>query len=289
MSLFDEKTVIVAGGAGGIGRVIALGFAREGANVVVNDIGSLRDGTGSSEEPARRVVEEIAAEGGHAVASSDPIHTDAGATAVVDLAKSTYGGVHAVVNAAGIARDDALTKVEVADVRALFDTHVLGSLLLTKAAAREMIPAGGGRIVLFTSVAGLRGNTRQASTSAADAGVLGLMRTSAIELQRHKIYVNAIAPVAKTRLTEDLPLFENVTSMTPEHVAPVALYLASDLAGDKTGHVLAVAGAQLYAFKLLQTTGRFKEGGGAWTPDEIATHFDTIMSAAPGSSGRRGL
>jgi len=194
-----------------------------------------------------------------------------------------------LVNAAGILRDRPLLRMDAGDFRAVYETHVLGSFLLTQAVARLMIPGGGGRIVLFTSVAGIRGNAGQANSAAADAGVLGFARTTAIELQRHKIFVNAIAPIAKTRLTADLPLFENVDSMTPAHVAPVAVYFASDLAGDKTGHVVAVAGSQLYAFKILQTSGRFKDGGTPWTPEEIAMHFDAIMTATPGPGGRRGL
>ncbi len=110
------------------------------------------------------------------------------------------------------------------------------------------------------------------------AGIYGLTRTMAIELQKHRITVNALAPIAKTRMTEDLPTFQNVETMTPEHIAPAALFLASELCGDKTGHVLAVAGARMYAFKVVESAGKFKDDPGSmWTPQEIAEHWSSIM------------
>jgi NAD(P)-dependent dehydrogenase (short-subunit alcohol dehydrogenase family) len=122
------------------------------------------------------------------------------------------------------------------------------------------------------------GNFGQANYSAAKAGVYGLTRTMSIELQRHRITVNAIAPIAKTRMTEDLPMFQGIDTMTPEHIAPAALFLASDLCGDRTGHVLAIAGARVYAFKIVETVGKFKDtDNGVWTAQEIADHWDAIQ------------
>jgi NAD(P)-dependent dehydrogenase (short-subunit alcohol dehydrogenase family) len=124
------------------------------------------------------------------------------------------------------------------------------------------------------------GNFGQANYSAAKAGIYGLTRTMSIELQKHRITVNAIAPIAKTRMTEDLPMFQGVDTLTPEHIAPAALFLGSDLCGDRTGHVLAIAGARVYAFKVIETTGRFKEtDNGVWTPQEIAESWDSIVKA----------
>jgi len=283
MPLFEGKVAIVTGAGRGIGRATALGLAKEGAAVVVNDLGCDRDGKGSSDAPSKEVAAEIATLGAKAVASAHPAHTEEGAREIVELAVSSFGHVDALVHAAGIARDGTISKLSGDDFRAVVDTQLAGSFFMMQAAARVMMKGSArretpsGRIVLFTSVAGMRGNFGQSNTASADAGVFGLMRTAAIELQKNGIYVNALAPIAKTRLTEDLPMFESVESMTPDHVAPVALYLASDLAGEKTGHVLAVAGSQIYAFKLVQTSGRFKEGGAAWTPEEIASHFDSIM------------
>src|SRR5262249_30899795 len=127
---------------------------------------------------------------------------------------------------------------------------------------------------------GLLGNFGQANYAAAKAAIYGLTRTCSIELQKHRITVNALAPIAKTRLTEDLPMFSGIESLTPEHVAPAALFLASDLCGDKTGHILAVAGARLYSFKVTETAGKFKESeGGVWTAREIAEHWDSIVKS----------
>src|SRR5262249_25712584 len=156
--------------------------------------------------------------------------------------------------------------------------HLKGTFLCTQAACRQMIAQGsGGRVVNTTSVSGMLGNFGQANYSAAKAGIYGLTRTAAIELQKHRITVNAIAPVARTRLTEDLPMFQTgMQSLTPEHVAPAALFLASDLCADRTGNVLGVAGSQMYIYKVVQSAGKFKDGGEAWTAEEIAEHWDSI-------------
>ena len=143
-----------------------------------------------------------------------------------------------------------------------------------------MAQGGGGRVVNTTSLSGMLGNFGQANYAAAKAGIYGLTRTMSIQLQKHRITVNAIAPLAKTRMTEDLPLFQGVDSLTAEHVAPVALFLASHLCGDRTGHVVAAAGARIYAFKVVETQGRFKEeDGGVWTAQEIADSWESIVKS----------
>jgi NAD(P)-dependent dehydrogenase (short-subunit alcohol dehydrogenase family) len=122
------------------------------------------------------------------------------------------------------------------------------------------------------------GNFGQANYSAAKAGIYGLTRTMSIELQKHRITVNAIAPIAKTRMTDDLPMFQAVDTLTADHIAPAALFLGSDLCGDRTGNVIAIAGARVYAFKVVESAGRFKEtGGGVWTAQEIAEAWDSIV------------
>lgn len=280
MGLMDGKVVIVTGAGGGIGRAEALLAAREGAKVVVNDLGGARDGTGTSESAASKVAEEIRAlyGGGAAEPSFDSVATPEGAERIVKRAVEAFGQLDALINNAGILRDKSLLKMDLAMWDAVIDVHLKGTFLCTQAAVKQMVSQGkGGRIVNTTSVSGMMGNFGQANYSAAKAGIYGLTRTCAIELQKHRITVNAVAPIAKTRMTEDLPMFQGMDTLTPDHIAPAAIFLASDLCGDKTGHVLAVAGAQMYAFKVVQTAGKFKDENGIWTPDEIAAHWDAIM------------
>ncbi|MCC6644493.1 MAG: SDR family NAD(P)-dependent oxidoreductase [Polyangiaceae bacterium] len=276
----DGKVVVITGAGGGIGRAAALLFADEGARLVVNDLGADVDGTGADPSRAEEVAAAVRERGGLAVAHHGDVAVRADVEAMIGLAVREYGRVDALVNSAGILRDRTLLRQEDADWDAVVGVHLRGAFLCTQLAARQMISQGeGGRIVHTTSVAGLQGSFGQASYSAAKAGVYGLTRTAAIELQRHRITVNALAPIAKTRMTEDLPMFHGKDSMTPEHVAPAAVFLGSPLAGDRTGFVLAVSGSRMYAYKLVEADGRFKEGGRPWTPAEIAEHWDSITRA----------
>lgn len=279
--LLEGKVAIVTGAGGGIGRAEALLFAKEGARVVVNDAGVGRDGMPTTDGPsAAAVVAEIEAAGGVAVASTSSIDTAEGAQSLVELAMKTWGQLDVLVNNAGILRDRSILKMDLESWERVLEVQLTGTLLCTQAAARQMIASGkGGRIVNTTAVAGMVGNLGQSNLAAATAGVYGLTRTSAIELQKHRVFVNAVAPIAKTRMTEDLPMFHRIDTLTPAHVAPAALFLASPLAKEKTGFVLAVSGAQMYAFKVIQTQGRFKEGEDPWTADEIAASWDTIVKS----------
>ncbi len=278
MGLLSGKVAIITGAGGGIGRAEALLFAAEGASVVVNDLGGARDGEGAGEALATGVVREIEARGGVAAASFAPVHTAEGAESIVATAVERFGRVDVVVNNAGILRDKSLLKMDLDMWSRVLDVHLTGTFLVTQAAVRQLLKQGeGGKIVNTTSISGMLGNFGQANYAAAKAGIYGLTRTCAIELQKHRIFVNALAPIAKTRMTEDLPMFQGVDSMTPEHVAPAALFLGSSLSGEKTGHVLAVAGSQMYAFKVVQTSGRFKDEGKPWTAEEIAEHWDAIV------------
>jgi len=279
MGLVDGKVVLVTGAGGGIGRAEALLFAREGAKVVVNDVGGARDGTGSSDAAATKVVEEIRAAGGTAVANFDDVASPEGVKRLMQTAIDAFGRIDVMVNNAGILRDKSLLKMDEAMWDAVIAVHLKGTFLCTQAAAKQMVSqGGGGRIVNTTSVSGMMGNFGQSNYSAAKAGIYGLTRTAAIELQKHRITVNAIAPIAKTRMTEDLPMFQSgMDSLTPDHIAPAAFFLGSDLCADRTGHVLAVAGQQMYAFKVVQTAGKFKDGTAPWTAQEIADHWESII------------
>ncbi len=279
MGLLDGKVVIVTGAGAGIGRAHALLFAREGASVVVNDLGGSRDGAGASASPAEDVVREITSAGGRAVASNDSVATAEGAAAIVKTGVDAFGRIDVLVNNAGILRDKSFLKMDEPMWDAVVAVHLKGTFLVSQAFVKQVVlqkePA---RVVNTTSVSGMLGNFGQANYAAAKAGIYGLTRTMSIELQKHRITVNAIAPIAKTRMTEDLPMFQGVDTMTPDHIAPAALFLASDLCGDRTGHVLAVAGARLYAFKVVETPGRFKdEDRGVWTAKEIAENWDAIV------------
>ncbi|MBK7579161.1 MAG: SDR family NAD(P)-dependent oxidoreductase [Myxococcales bacterium] len=278
MGLLNGKVAIITGAGGGIGRATALLFAREGARVVVNDAGGARDGTGQSGTPARTVVDEIRAAGAEAVESGDSVATRAGAERIVATAVEHFGRLDVLINNAGILRDKTLLKMDDSMWDAVIAVHLTGTFLCTQAAASQMRAQGStGSIVNTTSVSGMLGNFGQANYAAAKAGIYGLTRTASIELQRHGIRVNAVAPIAKTRMTEDLPMFEKVASMTPEHVAPAHLFLASELSQDISGAVLSVAGGKLSIYKVVESAGKFKDSdSGVWTAGEIAEHWDVI-------------
>jgi NAD(P)-dependent dehydrogenase (short-subunit alcohol dehydrogenase family) len=276
--LLENKVALVTGAGGGIGRSHALLFAKEGAKVVINDVGGTRSGEGQSHSMADQVVDEIKKAGGQAVAHYASIADAAGAESLVKAGVDAFGRVDVLVNNAGILRDKSFLKMEEAMFDVVIAVHLKGTYLCSQFFARQCVAqGGGGRIVNTTSVSGLLGNFGQTNYSAAKAGIYGITRTTAIELQKHRITVNAIAPIAKTRMTEDLPMMQGVDNMSPEHISPAALFLASDLCGDVTGSVLAVAGGRLYAFKVMESPGKFKDkDNGVWSAQEIKDNWDAI-------------
>jgi NAD(P)-dependent dehydrogenase (short-subunit alcohol dehydrogenase family) len=281
MGLLDGKVAIITGSGGGIGRAHALLFAKEGAKIVVNDMGGSRDGVGTSDSAASKVVAEIKGAGGEAVASFDDVSTAEGAQKIVRAGLDAWGKVDVLVNNAGILRDKSFLKMDDAMWESVIAVHLTGTYRVSQAFAKQVVTqGGGGRVVNTTSVSGMMGNFGQANYAAAKAGIYGLTRTMSIELQKHRITVNALAPIAKTRMTEDLPMFQGVETLTPDHIAPAALFLGSDLCGHKTGHVLAAAGSRMYAFKVIETAGKFKDdASGVWTAREIADNWDAIVKA----------
>ena len=282
--LLKDKVAIITGAGGGIGRAHALLFAKEGAKIVVNDLGGARTGEGQSTSMADTVVDEIKKAGGQAVANYDSVSTAQGADSLIKKAVEAFGRVDVIVNNAGILRDKSFLKMEEAMFDAVIAVHLKGTYLCSQAFAKQVVAqGGGGRIVNTTSVSGMLGNFGQANYSAAKAGIYGFTRTAAIELQKHRITVNAIAPIAKTRMTEDLPMMAGVDNMTPDHIAPAALFLASDLCGDISGTVLAVAGGRMYAYKVMESPGKFKDDvNGVWSAQEIKDNWDAI-SKFPGA------
>ncbi|MGC4093625.1 MAG: SDR family oxidoreductase [Polyangiaceae bacterium] len=279
MALLEGKVAIITGAGHGIGRATALAFAKQGARVVVNDLGSARDGSGSDRNAADTVVAEIEAAGGSALVNYDDVSKPEGAQGLVARTLEKFGSLDVLVNNAGILRDKTLLKMELAQWQSVLDVHLTGSFLCLQAAAAAMKDKNvRGSIINTTSVSGMLGNFGQANYSAAKAGIYGLTRTASIELQRYGIRVNAVAPVAKTRMTSDLPMFEKIeSSLSPEHIAPAHVFLASDLSRDVSGVVLAVAGGRMSVYKVVESPGKYKEGdGGLWTAEEIADHFDAL-------------
>jgi NAD(P)-dependent dehydrogenase (short-subunit alcohol dehydrogenase family) len=277
MDLLKERIVIVTGGGRGIGRATALAMAREGARVLVNDLGTSPAGDAADEACAEAVAEEIRAAGGVAEADTHSVSSPEGAAAIVEHALSRFGSVDALINIAGVGVDAQLHRLDPVDWQRALDANLSGSFHCLKAAARVMKKAGHGSIVNTTSLSGLRGNWGQAHTAAASAGVIGLTRTASIELQKYGVRVNAVAPVAKTRLTEALPMFEHVDSMRPEHVAPAYVFLASDASREVTGVVLSAAGGRLSVFRVSETQGALKESDeGIWSPEEIGENWSAI-------------
>lgn len=277
MSLLDGQVAVVTGAGRGIGAAVATLFARNGASVVVNDLGANVDGTGADPTVAQTMVDQLNGNGHSASASHHDVRVSAEASALMRLAVENFGHLDVLVNAAGLCNDHALVNLDPRDWQAALDTQLTGTFNCVRAAASIMRAQNRGRIVNTTGNAGLIGSHGQASTSAAAAGVYGLTRTAAIELQRHGINVNAVAPLAKTRQTEDHPMFQKSATLTTSHVAPVYLYLASTLSGDITGQVIAVAGGRLSIYRMTESHSRYKdEQSGEWTAEEIADQLRDV-------------
>jgi len=276
--LLEGKVAIVTGAGGGIGREHALTLAREGAKVVVNDLGSDRHGGGKGAEMADKTVEDIKASGGEASANYDSVTTREGADGIVWTALNKYGHVDVLVNNAGILRDKTLLNMSEQDFDLVLDVHLRGTFLCTQAVARVLKAQGrGGRIINTTSLSGLLGNFGQGNYSAAKGGIYSLTRTASMEFQRIGVTVNAIAPVALTRMTQDLAMFKGLTAeqIGPQYVAPVAAFLASDLAADITGAILGVQGPKIFVYKMVETEGVTREGG-PWSAAEIKERWAEI-------------
>ncbi len=281
MGLLDGKVAIITGAGGGIGRAHALAFAKEGAKVVVNDLGGDRHGGGRGGEMADKVVAEIKAAGGDAVANYDSVASREGADGMLWTALAKFGKVDILVNNAGVLRDRSFLNMSDSDWDVIFDVHMKGTYYCSQAIARQLkVQNKGGRIINTTSVSGLMGNFGQANYSAAKAGIYGFTRTLSIELRKANVTVNALAPVAFTRLTEDLPMIAAMPNakdfLSPEHIAPIALFLASDLASDITGTIVGVQGAKVSIYKMTESGGATPKSGDQWTAQELRERWSEI-------------
>src|SRR5690348_6983757 len=222
-----DRAIVVVGGGRGIGRAHALACARAGAKVIIDDIGCDVHGAGSDPEIARAVATEIRDGGGFAIALEEDIGARGGPERLMERALRELGRIDGLIVAAGLVSDRTVMKMEDGELDRMLDVMVHGSFALLRTAGRAMIDAGGGSIVLHAAPVAFFGAARQSALSAASGAIAGLVRGAAIELRKHKVRVNAIAPTARTRTTEDLPLFRGISpeSMSAEHIAPLALFL----------------------------------------------------------------
>jgi NAD(P)-dependent dehydrogenase (short-subunit alcohol dehydrogenase family) len=263
------KVVAVTGAGRGIGRAIALACAAEGASVVVNDYGVSIDGEEPSSEVAQAVVDEIVAGGGAAVAVADDISTMAAGERIVQTAVDTYGRIDGVVCVAGILRERMLFNMSEDEWDAVIATHLKGTFTVFRAASGVMRKQeGGGSLVAFTSGVGMWGSVSQANYAAAKGGIVALMRSAAVGLQKYGVTANAIAPVANTRMAANVPGGTAETG-EPEDVAPMVVYLLSDAARDITGQTYTVVGGRIGLWSQPREIREMSKDG-RWTVEEVA-------------------
>jgi NAD(P)-dependent dehydrogenase (short-subunit alcohol dehydrogenase family) len=274
---FDGKVAIVTGAGGGLGRQHALELARRGAKVVVNDLGGSMDGSGGSSEAAMKVVAEIEAAGGEAIANGSSVADDAGVARMVADAMERWGRIDILVANAGVLRDKSFSKMEMSDFEFVVDVHLMGTVKPAKAVWEIMKAQNYGRIVVTTSSSGLYGNFGQTNYGAAKLGIVGFMNTLKLEGQKNNVHVNAISPVAGTRMTENLMPAEIVARLAPEAVTPGVVFLCSEEA--PTGAIL-TAGAGAFAMaRIVETEGVFLRGSDL-SVEGVRDHWAQIADEA---------
>ncbi|HEY1962177.1 MAG TPA: SDR family NAD(P)-dependent oxidoreductase [Rhizomicrobium sp.] len=269
---FDGKVAIVTGAGGGLGRAHALELAHRGAKVVVNDLGGAVDGSGGSSEAAEKVVAEIKASGGEAIANGSSVTDDSGVANMVKQTMDAFGRIDILVANAGILRDKSFAKMELKDFDAVMAVHVMGSVKPAKACWQIMRDQQYGRIVVTTSSTGLYGNFGQSNYGTAKLGLVGFMNTLKLEGAKDNIRVNAICPVAATRMTENLMPPETLALMKPEFVTPAVVYLVSEDA--PTGSIISAGAGAFSAAQIMESKGVHL--GQAATADDVAAHWGQI-------------
>lgn len=274
---FDGKVAIVTGAGGGLGRQHALELARRGAKVVVNDLGGSVDGSGGSSAAAEAVVAEIKAAGGEAIANGSSVTDDAGVALMVKQAMDAWGRIDVLIANAGVLRDKSFSKMEIADFEFVMNVHLMGTVKPTKAVWEIMREQNYGRIVVTTSSSGLYGNFGQSNYGAAKLGIIGFMNTIKLEGQKNNIHINAISPVAATRMTENLMPAPVLEKLKPEYVTPGVVYLASEEA--PTGAIL-TAGAGAFALSRIYETEGVYLGEDGLSVEEVRDNWAKISDPA---------
>lgn len=269
------RVAIVTGAGGGLGRDHALLLAKRGARVVVNDLGSARDGSGASVSMAEQVVEEIRQGGGDAIANGASVTDFAQVEAMVDQAMAAWGRIDILVNNAGVLRDRTFAKQDLSDFAAVIDVHLMGSVHCSKAVWGIMAAQGHGRILMTTSSSGLYGNFGQSQYGAAKLGLVGFMKTLSIEGKKHGIRVNCLAPSAASRMTADIMSEEDLAALAPATVSPGMLALVCDDA--PTGMIMCAGAGSFEAAHITLTRG-LHVGTGDDAPERVLAGLDRILA-----------
>lgn len=277
----QDRVVVVTGAGGGLGREYALTLAREGASVVVNDLGGARDGTGAGHNMADQVVTEIKEAGGRAVANYDSVADADGAANIIKTAIDEFGKVDGVVSNAGILRDGTFHKMTFDNWNAVLQVHLYGGYNVVRAAWPHFREQSFGRVVVATSTSGLFGNFGQANYGAAKLGLVGMINTLAIEGAKYNIKANAIAPIAATRMTEDILPPEVLEKLKPEYVAPVVAYLCTEEVPE-TGSVFIAGGGKVQRAALFENAGANFDNPPS--VDDVAAQWSTIADLSEAKS-----
>jgi NAD(P)-dependent dehydrogenase (short-subunit alcohol dehydrogenase family) len=285
--MLGGKVVVVTGSGGGIGRDIALQMGQHGAKVVVNDIGAALNGEGQDVGPAESVAGEIRAAGGTAVANTDSVADAESARRIIQTAIDTYGRVDAVINNAGILRDQFFHKMTEEDFDRVMKVHLYGAFFVSKAAGDHFRAQGSGAFVHMTSTSGLIGNLAQANYSAAKLGIVGLSKSIALDMRRFGVRSNCIAPFAWSRMINSIKIdsdeqaarIAKLKQMTPAKIAPLAVYLVSDAASQVTGQIFSVRNNEIFLMSQPRPVRSVHRSEG-WTPQDIAEHAMPALSAS---------
>lgn len=273
MSLdFTDKVVIITGAGGGLGKAHALDFARRGAKVVVNDLGGSVDGSAGTSAAAEEVVAEIIAAGGQAIANGSSVTDDDGVANMISQTMDAFGRIDVLVNNAGVLRDKSFAKMEIEDFTFVVDVHLFGTMKPTKAVWPIMKEQGYGRIMVTSSSSGLYGNFGQANYGAAKLGVVGFINTLKLEGQKDNIHINALAPVAWTRMTSNLMPPEMEEMLKPEQVTPAVVFMCSEEA--PTGRIICAGAGAFASAQIIKSRGMYL--GADPTAEQVAENWEQI-------------